>query len=113
MSTVTSTDLIYAILSMDTYNRGYGANIGSSAGGLGELGKLGDIKIVNPLNYGRSQEIYNAWQSAGFYAVAYQWNGETIISYRGTSTESELEFLKDAKAWALKERPQAKTRLHS
>ncbi len=24
--------------------------------------------------------------AAGFYAVSYDWNGETVISYRGTDT---------------------------
>ena len=31
-----------------------------------------------------SQEKLNEWIAAGFYAQAYQENGVTIISYRGT-----------------------------
>ena len=48
--------------------------------------------------------------TAGFYAIAYNWNGETIISYRGTnfdpggSVEDFLDspLLKDAwNGWTL------------
>lgn len=63
-----SPELMYAILAMDAYNRGYdpgllrsGSNIGMATIGSDELLPVGS-------------------QSAGFYAVAYGWNGETIIS---------------------------------
>ena len=67
-----SSELMYAILAMDAYNRGYnpaivlgGTNIGTATIGSDELLPEGS-------------------EAAGFYAVAYAWNGETIISYRGT-----------------------------
>jgi hypothetical protein len=95
MTTPNQKDLMYAILSMDSYNRGYNAGI-SNLGGEGAL--LGAIEVSK-----NAEQLLDAGaaQSAGFYAVAYQWNGETIISYRGTSAESVLEFLKDANSgWA-------------
>lgn len=80
-------DLMLAILAMDSYNRGYGAGLGDGVNvdgqgndtdGLGEAGKqVGTATVLNvPLPQGA--------EAAGFYAVAYQWNGQTVISYRGT-----------------------------
>ncbi len=68
-----------AILAMDAYNRGYGANlelIGDS---------IGLIQILSRESFAITEGQYALWQTAGFYASAYSWNGETIISYRGTN----------------------------
>jgi hypothetical protein len=65
----TSPELMYAHLVMDAYNRGYNPGITLSGTAVGNAA-IRDITV--PL-----QE----WQDAGFYAVAYEWNGETIISY--------------------------------
>ena len=86
-----SKDLFLAILSLDSYNRGYGA--GLSDGGEGDVDGLGDtagIKIGNATVY-RSKGDTEA-KDAGFYAVAYTVgsgvegidSGTTVISYRGT-----------------------------
>ena len=94
MMNPTDKDLFYAILSMDAYNRGYNSGIDLKGSTLGNALISLDAEDEGFLDAG-------AAQSAGFYAVAYQWNGETIISYRGTSAESVLEFLKDANSgWA-------------
>ncbi|WNM62097.1 calcium-binding protein [Candidatus Nitrospira neomarina] len=76
-----SSELMYAILAMDSYNRGYnpgillsGSNIGTATIGSDELLPAGS-------------------QEAGFYAVAYKWNGETVISYRGTDEVLELPLV--------------------
>jgi hypothetical protein len=76
-------DLFNAILSMDSYNRGYDAGIEFTAASIGsatvgnDSEELGDIN-VNGSDVRRDQEI-------GFYAVAYDiQGGETIISFRGT-----------------------------
>jgi hypothetical protein len=72
---------------MDSYNRGYDSGIGDGPDGLGESGSIGNANIL-----ARPNEIDIAdWQAAGFYAVAYQWNGETVISYRGTENYDELD----------------------
>lgn len=68
-------DVFLAILALDSYNRGYGVRIR----GLEESGHLGSATI-RTFEDGEQE----GWQDAGFYAIAYDWNGETIISYRGT-----------------------------
>ena len=73
------TDLMLAILAMDSYNRGYGEGI-TGLGGLGS--HIGDA-IISTDSETTSSTKDDA-QDAGFYAVAYELSGETIISYRGT-----------------------------
>lgn len=76
-------DLIYAILTLDSYDRGYGSAIVSANGGLGETGNIGDFQI-RPFNLGEQA----GWQAAGFYAIAYSGaaTGQTVIGYRGTDS---------------------------
>ena len=68
-------DLFLAILSMDSYNRGYDVGLK----GLDEAGSIGTATI-RTFRPGEK----DGWQAAGFYAIAYNWNGETVIAYRGT-----------------------------
>ena len=82
-----SKDLMLTILSMDVYNRGYGAGISGLSQETGA--KVGNATIqknaVDELSEG-------AAKSAGFYAVSYKLGNETIISYRGTdNTHGEGE----------------------
>lgn len=74
-------NLMKAILSMDSYNRGYLAGLGNNVTGLGGAGsKIGNLTILNVA-------LPTGAQAAGFYAVAYDTNGDgkgDIISYRGT-----------------------------
>ena len=74
-------DLFLAILSMDSYNRGYGAGIKD----LPESGKLGRFTIRE---FGEDEQV--GWEAAGFYAIAYDMTSvagfgsdERVISYRG------------------------------
>jgi hypothetical protein len=87
-------DLFLAILSMDSYNRGYGEGIqGLLAPELNPDGTPKTIiKIGNATITGDSVRILgpNA-ATAGFYALAYDMtgvsgfaDGERVISYRGT-----------------------------
>lgn len=69
-------DLFLAVLALDTYNRGYDASLK----GLSEDGALGTATI-REFKLGEQ----DGWEDASFYAIAYEWNGETIISYRGTN----------------------------
>ena len=87
--------LFKAILSMDAYNRGYNAGIdlrfrdadgslilenGNPIASDKVNTKIGTATIV--LN---SSEIFGSTGEAkGFYALAYDYGGEAIISYRGT-----------------------------
>ncbi len=77
-------DLFLAILAMDSYNRGYGAGVT----GLSETGGIGNATI-RPFQEGEQ----SGWQSAGFYAIAYDVSQvagfgdvEKVISCRGTET---------------------------
>jgi hypothetical protein len=75
-------DVFRAILAMDSYNRGYSPGINGLGGkdsklGLATLGE--DAETL--LSQGSAQ-------AAGFYASAYSWNGQTVISYRGTNFET-------------------------
>jgi hypothetical protein len=88
--TAISKTLMLAILSMDSYQRGYGAGIilpSQAANGVGNATVFTDS----------TRELDLApTSSAGFYAAAYTINnsgiagldGKTIISYRGTDNSS-------------------------
>jgi hypothetical protein len=76
-------DVFHSLLALDSYNRGYGQNVlidlGDSRTDQNETGRtLGTTTIVR-------SETTQKVKDAGFYAIAYEWNGETIISYRGTN----------------------------
>lgn len=68
-------DLLLALLSMDAYNRGARAAIKATK--LPANGSLGRANIINIETPAGSAE-------ASFYAIAYELDGEKIISYRGT-----------------------------
>jgi Lipase (class 3) len=76
-----SNELMLALLSMDSYNRGYGEGI-SGLGGVGS--QLGNANFSSQSATGSS----SAEVAVGFYASAYNWNGKTVISYRGTDNPS-------------------------
>jgi hypothetical protein len=73
-------DVFPALLALDSYNRGYHPGIDGLAGN-----SIGEATIVRTDDDPDAQDI-------GFYAIAYSWNGETIISYRGTD-ESRVTIL--------------------
>jgi hypothetical protein len=86
-------DVFLSLLALDSYNPGYG----SSVGNLPESGKIGTA-MVRAFKPGEQE----GWQTAGFYGIAYDWNGETVISYRGTSFNdgfSEETLLDAATGW--------------
>ncbi len=88
-----SEELFMAKLSMDSYNRGYGAGLEDgvldadiNSDGLGEAGsKIGNAIV-------KDADLPEGSQDAGFYAVAYEWNGQTAISYRGTDNLDILSW---------------------
>lgn len=80
-------DLTLAILAMDSYYRSYGKGIKldrADTPTTAEIGRtLGNVSIIAHSN----SELNSDEVAAGFYAIAYRWNGETIISYRGTDNQ--------------------------
>lgn len=101
-----SKDLFMSILSMDAYNRGYGAGIdpGGDGNGLGGSGQsIGYAQVGDD-----ADDAEGVARSEGFYAISYTLSqsvgegsdqiaaGTTIISYRGTdewNQFSELAFI--------------------
>jgi hypothetical protein len=72
-------DLFLSILALDSYNRGYGQRIADLPVVLNST-QLGTAVIIRQSDIAANTDGVNA----DFYAVAYTYNGETIISYRGT-----------------------------
>jgi hypothetical protein len=60
-------NLFLAILSMDSYNRGYGQGIS----GLSETGSIGNAIIKTRQSSGIDDTKFTAWQAAVFYGIAY------------------------------------------
>jgi hypothetical protein len=68
-------DLFNAILAVDAYNRGYNAGVNISGSTIGNATiRLDATDVFGP-----------DAQAVGFYAIAYNWGGGKIISYRGTN----------------------------
>lgn len=69
--------LFLSILALDSYNRGYGQRINIK----GDTSKLGNSTLLSDaldkLNFADVLK-------ADFYAIAYEYQGQTVISYRGT-----------------------------
>jgi hypothetical protein len=80
-----------SILAMDSYQRGYAPGIK----GLPQLAAGASVKIgTATLTSDSEAKLGPSAEAAGFYASAYQWGGETIISYRGTDFDvGQGEFL--------------------
>lgn len=83
-----SPTLFTAILAMDAYNRGYGNPILPSTGQIGDATIIGDA--ITRSNDGGARAM-----ATGFYAIAYSWNGQTVISYRGTDNLDLLNGAND------------------
>ena len=78
-----SKELLYAILAMDSYNRGYDEGIT----GLGAIGSsIGGAILVQQSD---TQEG-KPGVAAGFYAAAYDVDGAVVISYRGTDFAGQV-----------------------
>ncbi len=71
-----TTELYMALLSMDSYNRGYGQRLDVVAAGASNT-QIGNATIG-------TDALPSGAISAGFFAQSYTLNGQKIISYRGT-----------------------------
>lgn len=81
-------DVFLSLLALDAYNRGYGPNI-DDLPFEAQVTRIGNATIVTD----SAIEIGGTAQAAGFYAIAYDWNGERVISYRGTNFETGSDLL--------------------
>jgi hypothetical protein len=77
----TQTDLFLAVLALDAYNRGYNQGMTFVGDSDAPGSAIGDATI----QFATDDQ---ASRSANFYAVAYSWDGEAVISYRGTTFPS-------------------------
>ena len=92
-------DLFLAILSLDSYNRGYGVNIQGLA--VPEFNPDGSKRAtvrlgMADLSYDSVALLGPNAEAAGFYAIAYELPpgsiedlSGTVISYRGTTFDSD------------------------
>ncbi len=79
----TQQDLLLAILSMDSYNRGYGAGLIHGENVIGTATFKEDSSVIVGSD---GKPIHEA---AGFYAASYTLaDGTTVISYRGTDGDT-------------------------
>jgi hypothetical protein len=76
----TMNDVVLAILAMDSYNHGY--NPGMAVSGYENID-------------GATIFASSADTTTSFYALAYNWNGQSVISYRGTVSASTLPDIGD------------------
>jgi hypothetical protein len=76
-----SNELMYALLSMDSYNRGYGYGLDVAAAGASTT-QIGNAAVG--LNSNDPSSGIIGGQAAGFFAQSYTLNGQKIIAYRGT-----------------------------
>ena len=86
MSNDPQADLIYAILAMDSYNRGYGSGINGLAQSAGT--KVGIWNITKNTD---DSQVQGPAFTAGFYALAYQNAADVVISYRGTDNKGIMD----------------------
>jgi len=75
---MTSHELFHSLLALDAYNRGYDEGLG----GLLASGSIADANIISLSSIFGSQadQVLQSWQEDGFYAIAYEWNGEEVIA---------------------------------
>jgi hypothetical protein len=80
MATNPQADLFLAILALDAYNRGYSPGMIFNGYSNSQGTMIGDATI----------QLESANASSSFYALAYTWHGEAVISYRGTRFDGLL-----------------------
>lgn len=83
-----NSDLFKAILAMDSYNRGYkqaiNLNGADSADSIGD--NLGNAIVIQESDIADG----SAGVNSNFYALAYDYKGQRIISYRGTDQPPKI-----------------------
>lgn len=86
-------EVLLSLLALDSYNRGYGQSLGGLEVPLFDLNgsplddiRIGNARIISDSSQLGETENGRIDEISGFYAIAYEWNGETIISNRGTKS---------------------------
>ena len=94
-------ELMNAILSMDAYNRGYDASIEVTGNAVGSAQIATTVNDLGQTVNLDSSILNDSDQAIGFYALAYDYNGETIITYRGTDFPEEGTLRDVVHGWTL------------
>ena len=77
-------EVFLSILAMDSYQRGYAPGIK----GLDFQPNVTKIGTATILADSPRYQATASGETIGFYASAYNWNGTTVISYRGTDFDA-------------------------
>lgn len=86
-------DVFLSLLAMDSYNRRYNQ-------GLANVPNMSSIGTAAYLKDSVA-ELGASSANSGFYAIAYNWNGEKVISYRGTDPSNFSQLYRDlAHGWS-------------
>ena len=96
-----SKDLLFALLSLDVYNRGFGAGLEDRETGLTNEG-IGTATIRNRASFGVDDDLYDQWKEVGFHAEAYDTFYGRVIAYRGTDFSPASDLSADvAHGWTV------------
>ena len=96
-----SVNLLNALLSLDVYNRGFGAGLESRETGLTDP-QIGSATVLNRQQFGIDDDTYARWQEAGFYAEIYDTPYGRVIAFRGTDFAPDEDFEADIEnGWPL------------
>lgn len=90
--TISDKDFFLALLSMDSYNRGYGLGITLNGNTIGTA--------TLTLGSDEPEAGIPTGVTAGFYAAAYTTDYGTVISYRGTNFSSGAAYADIVNGWA-------------
>ena len=86
-------DVFLSLLAVDSYNRRYNQ-------GLANVPNMSSIGTAAYLKDSVA-ELGASSANSGFYAIAYNWNGEKVISYRGTDPSNFGQLYRDlAHGWS-------------
>lgn len=84
---MTDSIVMYALLALDANNED---PLTAQLKAMLPDDQLGDATELDRVRF-----LPGNYQSAGFYATAYEWNGQTVLSYAGTTLSSRTSFGRD------------------
>ena len=93
-------DVLNALLSLDVYNRGFGAGLESRETGLTNR-LIGEATLQNRSDF-IDAPTYDRWREVGFHAEVYDTPHGRVIAFRGTDFAPDEDFEADIEnGWPL------------
>ena len=80
-----SKDLLFALLFLDAYDRGFGAGLEDRETGLTNEG-IGHARVVDRREVGVDVDVYDQWKEVSSHAEAYATSYGRVIAHRGTDS---------------------------